>query len=195
VAQKKTAMIVNSMAIDGLLLIEPTVYIDDRGEFFEPFNAARFKKETQLNIKFVQDNESISKAGVLRGMHFQIPPFEQGKLVRVSRGKALDVAVDLRADSPTFGMHLAVLLSAENHLQFFIPPGFAHGFLALENDTVFSYKCTAHYAAEAERSIVWNDPQLGIDWGIDNPVLSAKDAAAPIFSAFDSPFLIEHSGR
>ena len=186
-------MIVHSMAIDGLLLIEPTLYKDERGEFFEPFNAARFKKETQLNVKFVQDNESTSRVGVLRGLHFQIPPFEQGKLVRVSRGKALDVAVDLRVDSPTFGMHLAVLLSAENHLQFYIPPGFAHGFLALEDHTVFSYKCTAHYAAEAERSIIWNDPDLGIDWGEAHPILSAKDAAAPRFSAFDSMFKLEQS--
>lgn len=186
-------MIVHSLAIEGLLLIEPAVYRDERGEFFEPFNAKRFKKETELSVKFVQDNESVSRSGVLRGLHFQVPPYAQGKLVRVSRGSVLDVAVDLRTNSPSFGMHLSVVLSAENHLQFWIPPGFAHGFLALEDNTVFNYKCTEHYYAAAEQSLLWNDADLGIEWGIEHPIVSEKDSSAQRFCDFDESLFAEIS--
>ncbi|MFM1932075.1 MAG: hypothetical protein RL226_1378 [Bacteroidota bacterium] len=182
-------MIVHSLAIPGLLLLEPTIHADDRGYFFEPFNAETFKKFTGLKTKFVQDNESGSRKNVLRGLHFQIPPFAQAKLVRVSHGSVLDVAVDIREGSPTFGQHLAVLLSAENKLQFYIPEGFAHGFVALEDNTVFNYKCSNHYSAEHERSLLWNDPMLGIEWHADNPLVSAKDAKALSFASFVSPFV------
>lgn len=181
-------MIVHSTAIDGPLVIEPEVYADERGYFFEPFNKARFLKLTGIRTGFVQDNESSSAAGTLRGLHFQIPPFEQGKLVRVVTGAVLDVAVDLRKGSPHFGRHISVVLSGSNKLQLWIPPGFAHGFLALEDHSVVSYKCSGYYHREAERCIRWNDPDLGIDWGVDEPLLSAKDTAAPLFRDFSSPF-------
>ncbi len=182
-------MIVHSTAIDGLLIIEHDVYSDDRGYFFEPFNAKRFAKTTGVRVNFVQDNESQSDAGTLRGLHFQVPPFEQGKLVRAISGAVLDVAVDLRVGSPTFGQHASIVLSGANKLQLWIPPGFAHGFLALENRSVVGYKCSGYYNREAERSLRWEDPDLGIDWGVENPLLSAKDAAAPMFRDFSSPFL------
>lgn len=181
-------MIIHSTTIDGLLVIEPEVYTDERGYFFEPFNKARFRKLTGIRTGFVQDNESSSDAGTLRGLHFQSPPFEQGKLVRVVNGAILDVAVDLRKGSPHFGRHISVVLSGKNKLQLWIPPGFAHGFLALEDHSVVSYKCSGYYNREGECSIRWNDPDLGIDWGIDDPLLSAKDAIAPFFSDFASPF-------
>lgn len=181
-------MTVHSTPIEGLLLIEPSVFRDERGYFFECFNAQRFQEATGLEVNFVQDNESCSGANTLRGLHFQVPPADQGKLVRVTRGVALDVAVDLRKGSPTFGQHHSVLLSAANKLQFWVPPGFAHGFLTLEDDTIFSYKCSGYYNKEAERSLKWDDPDLGIDWGIDSPVVSEKDASAGAFAAFDSPF-------
>lgn len=186
-------MIVSSTAINGLLVIEPSVYTDERGYFFEPFNEARFKSETGLKIKFVQDNESMSTKDTLRGLHFQVPPFAQAKLVRVVKGSVLDIVVDLRIDSPTFGQHASIILSEENKLQFFIPEGFAHGFRVLENNTIFSYKCSAFYHQEAEQSLNWNDPDLGIEWGIENPILSPKDANAPFFKDFSSPF--GHSGE
>lgn len=182
-------MIVSSTAISGLLVIEPTVFKDERGYFFEPFNEARFKAETGVKVKFVQDNESMSLNNALRGLHFQAPPFAQAKLVRVVKGAALDIAVDLRVGSPTFGQHASIVLSDENKLQFFIPEGFAHGFLVLEPDTVFSYKCSAPYNKESEMALRWNDADLGIQWGIETPVLSEKDAAAPYFKDFNSPFL------
>ena len=139
-------------------------------------------------VTFVQDNESISKGGVLRGLHFQIPPAPQSKLVRVSRGAILDVAVDLRSSSPTFGMHYAVELDALSGIQFWIPEGFAHGFLSLEDDTQVQYKCTAPYNPECESSLMWNDPGLGIDWGIEQPMLSDRDLKAQLFQDFKSPF-------
>lgn len=173
--------------IQGLLTIEPTVFGDNRGYFFESFNKDKFDAEVP-NISFVQDNQSMSHKGVLRGLHFQIPPFEQGKLVRVIQGSVLDVAVDIRKGSPTYGQHKSILLSGENNLQFWIPPGFAHGFLTLEDNTIFSYKCTGPYSKESERSILWNDKDLNIDWNISSPIVSEKDQIAETFKQFKSPF-------
>ena len=173
--------------IQGLLTIEPTVFGDNRGYFFESFNKDKFDAEVP-NISFVQDNQSMSNKGVLRGFHFQIPPFEQGKLVRVIQGSVLDVAVDIRKGSPTYGQHKSILLSGENNLQFWIPPGFAHGFLTLEDNTIFSYKCTGPYSKESEGSILWNDKDLNIDWNISSPIVSEKDQIAETFKQFKSPF-------
>lgn len=180
-------MKVEKCSIEGLLLIKPSVFEDDRGYFFESFNQRRFNEATGLNTRFVQDNESCSQKDVLRGLHFQNPPYAQAKLVRVVRGAVRDVAVDLRKDSPTFGSYCSVLLSAENKHQFYIPEGFAHGFLTLENDTVFSYKCSAYYNKESEQSLLWNDPDIHIDWGINSPILSEKDDKNALFwSVFKS---------
>lgn len=174
--------------IDGLLIMEVRKFHDERGYFFESFNLQKFQEAVQSLVNFVQDNISVSRKNVLRGMHFQSPPHSQGKLVSVLKGSVLDVVVDLRKDSPTYGQHESVLLSAENGLQFWIPEGFAHGFLALEEDTVFSYKCTRFYHPQSEQSLQWNDPQLNIDWGVENPIISAKDADNELFSIFVSPF-------
>jgi dTDP-4-dehydrorhamnose 3,5-epimerase len=171
-----------------LLVITPDVFRDDRGYFFEPFNEAKFRVETGLNVTFVQDNESMSKKRVLRGMHFQVPPKSQAKLIRVTTGAVLDVVVDLRKSEPTFGKHFSLELSAANKLQLFVPEGFAHGFLVLEEDTIFSYKCTNYYSKEHDRSLLWNDPDFGIDWNISDPVISEKDRQAMPFAAFDTPF-------
>ncbi len=183
-------MKITSLAIEGLLLFEPRVFEDDRGSFMESFREDKFQELSGLNTRFVQDNESVSKAHVLRGLHFQIPTKAQAKLVRVSQGSVLDVAVDLRKGSPTFGQHCSVLLSAENRRQFYIPEGFAHGFLSLEDDTIFSYKCSDYYSQEHERSLLWNDEHLGIDWNVksDLVLLSEKDKTAPSFADFESPF-------
>ena len=175
-------------SIDGLLIIKPDVFKDDRGYFYESYNKERFAK-VGLNIDFVQDNESKSCKGVLRGLHFQKPPFAQGKLVRVIKGSVMDVAVDLRKDSPTYGKWESVVLTEENKLQFWIPEGFAHGFVALEDDTIFNYKCTNVYNKESEGSILWNDPDININWNIDNPILSEKDKISPLFKNFESPFI------
>ncbi|MFT5595244.1 MAG: dTDP-4-dehydrorhamnose 3,5-epimerase [Flammeovirgaceae bacterium] len=161
--------------ISGLLTLEPNVFEDDRGYFIESFNKTAFKDATGVDVDFVQDNESMSNKDVLRGMHFQIPPFAQDKLLRVVRGSVIDVAVDLRQNSPTFGEYAKVLLSAKNKKQFFVPKGFAHGFLVLEDHTIFSYKCSNFYDRDSERSLKWNDPAIGINWDIDEPILSAKD--------------------
>lgn len=186
-------MKVISTGIPDVLVIEPTVYRDPRGYFFEPFNLKKFEAEVGEHPLFVQDNESMSDKGILRGLHFQVPPAEQGKLVRVTRGSVLDIVVDLRMGSPTFGRHLSIVLDEENKRQLWIPPGFAHGFLTLEDQTIFSYKCTAYYAPDHERVIAYNDPLLGIEWGIDDPVLSEKDAKGAPFGAFDSPFTYKPS--
>jgi dTDP-4-dehydrorhamnose 3,5-epimerase len=172
--------------IEGLLLIEPRRFFDDRGYFFELFNKSAIEKIIQLD--FVQDNISVSKKNVLRGLHFQLPPMAQGKLVSVLRGSVLDVAVDLRRNSPTYGQHKAVELSAENGLQFWIPPGFAHGFVAREEDTVFAYKCTNYYSPSHEETIVWNDADLAINWHTDTPIISEKDNIGKLFCSFDSKF-------
>lgn len=170
------------------MMIRPRLFGDDRGHFSETWRQAHFEEALGRKVHFVQDNESVSGAGVLRGLHFQVPERAQGKLVRVVRGAAIDVAVDLRRDSPTYGRYEKVLLSGENRWQFWVPEGFAHGFLTLEPDTVFCYKCTEVYSPEHERAIRWDDPELGIDWGTDSPLLSPKDAVAPAFAQFDSPF-------
>ena len=173
--------------LSGLLIIDPKVFGDDRGYFFESFNAEVFAS-AGLIADFVQDNESRSVKGVLRGLHFQEPPFEQGKLVRVVRGAVMDVSVDIRKDSPTYGKWTAFELSEQNKRMLWIPPGFAHGFVTLEDDTVFIYKCTNVYNRESESSILWNDPELSIDWGIENPIISEKDSKAPLFRELNSPF-------
>ena len=175
-------------SIDGLLIIKPDVFKDERGYFYESYNKERFAK-IGLNIDFVQDNESKSDKGVLRGLHFQKPPFAQGKLVRVIKGSVMDVAVDLRKDSPTYGKWESVVLTEDNKLQFWIPEGFAHGFVALEDNTIFNYKCTNVYNKESEGSILWNDPDININWNIDNPILSEKDKISPLFKNFESPFI------
>lgn len=176
--------------IDGLLIIEPKVFGDSRGYFFESFNANEFKAKTGLDVVFVQDNESMSSYGVMRGLHFQRPPFTQTKLVRCVRGKVLDVAVDIRKGSPTYGRHVAVELTEDNHRQFFIPKGFAHGFAVLSETAVFQYKCDNFYAPQADGGISILDGSLGIDWGIpfDKAVLSEKDTKHPLLKDFDSPF-------
>ena len=167
--------------IEGVVIITPDVYRDDRGLFMETFHRDVFEKNG-LPTHFVQDNRSISKKHVLRGLHFQKPPYAQGKLVNVVRGAALDVAVDLRKNSPTYGKWKSVLLSEDNRLIFWIPEGFAHGFVALEENTVFQYKCTNIYHKESEGSIRWDDPDLNINWGVTHPILSEKDANAPLFN-------------
>jgi len=166
--------------IEGLVIIEPRAFPDERGYFMESYKQSDFEKAGILG-PFVQDNHSRSKRGVLRGLHFQRPPYAQGKLVRVSRGRAWDVAVDLREGSPTFGKYFALELSESNRLMFWIPAGFAHGFLALEDDTELQYKCTAEYNAASDGGLRWNDPDIAIAWpdiGIA-PIVSAKDAALP----------------
>lgn len=169
--------------IEGVLVIEPQVFGDERGYFFESFNAERFLAQTGIEVTFVQDNESLSKRGVLRGLHFQREPYAQAKLVRVVRGRVLDVAVDIRPNSVTFGKYIAVELSGENKRQLFIPKGFAHGYVVLEDDTVFQYKCDEFYHPTSEAGIAWNDPQIGIDWGISQSeiILSEKDQKRPLF--------------
>lgn len=175
-------MNISETPIAGLLMIRPKVYADERGYFFEPFNAAAFARATGIDAPFVQDNESRSKAGVLRGLHLQAAPYAQAKLVRVVSGAVLDVCVDLRAGSATFGQHFSARLDAVDRDILYVPAGFAHGFVALENDTVFLYKCSSYYEPSAERTILWNDPELAIDWGVRNPLVSAKDKAGSPFS-------------
>jgi len=166
--------------IEGLAVIEPRIFKDPRGYFFESFSERDFAEQV-APVKFVQDNESKSSYGVIRGLHFQKPPYAQAKLVRVVKGKVLDVAVDLRVGSPTYGKHYAVELSEDNHRQFFIPRGFAHGFSVLSEEVIFQYKCDNYYAPQSEGSVIWNDPDLGIDWGVpaEKAVLSEKDNRNP----------------
>lgn len=170
-------------AIDGVVIIEPKVFGDNRGYFFESFSKREFDENVD-KIDFVQDNESFSaKRGVVRGLHFQKGDAAQAKLLRVVEGSVLDVAVDLRPESPTFRKYVSVVLSGENKRQFFIPRGFAHGFLVLEDNTLFQYKCDNFYAPETEGSYRWNDPAFAIEWGIDEKdvILSDKDSKAPFF--------------
>ena len=166
--------------IQGVYIIEPKVFGDSRGYFFESFSKKEFESKVGP-VEFVQDNESKSCYGVVRGLHFQKPPHAQAKLVRVVKGKVLDVAVDLRKDSPTYGRHVAVELSEDNHRQVFIPKGFAHGFSVLSEEAVFQYKCDDYYAPETEGAVAWNDPELNIDWRIpaDKMILSEKDKRHP----------------
>jgi dTDP-4-dehydrorhamnose 3,5-epimerase len=165
-------------ALPGVLILEPTVFRDERGFFLESFNQRSFDQAVGRHVEFVQDNHSCSRRGALRGLHYQVAPHAQGKLVRVVRGSAFDVAVDLRRDSPTFARWVGVTLDAQQQRQLWIPPGFAHGFLALEDDTHFLYKTTAFYARECERTIAWNDPTIAIDWPqlAAAPLLAEKDA-------------------
>ena len=168
--------------IDGVLIIEPTVFGDSRGYFFESYNKQRFNEATGLDIDFVQDNQSKSCYGVLRGLHFQKPPYAQSKLVRCVRGRVLDVAVDIRKSSHTFGKYVAVELTEDNHRQLFIPHGFAHGFVVLSEEAIFQYKCDNFYHKESEGAIAWNDPEINIDWTIpfDDVILSDKDKVNPL---------------
>ena len=171
-------MQVRPTAIPDVLLIEPKVYADDRGFFYESFNEDRFRKATGLNVRFVQDNHSRSVRGVLRGLHYQLPPAAQGKLVRCVVGEVFDVAVDIRKSSPTFGQWVGEYLSAENKRQLWIPTGFAHGFLTLSESAEFLYKTTDYYAPDSERILLWSDPDLAIAWPLHGkPRLAAKDAA------------------
>ena len=175
--------------IEGVVIIQPKVFGDHRGYFFESFSERDFTEKVRP-VNFVQDNESKSCYGVLRGLHFQKPPHSQSKLVRVVKGAVLDVAVDIRKGSPTFGHHVCVELTEENHRQLFIPRGFAHGFAVLSEEAVFQYKCDDFYAPESEGAIAWNDPDLGIDWRIpkDDIVLSAKDMHHPVLKEAYIPF-------
>ena len=176
-------------AIDGVVIIEPKVFKDQRGYFFESFSQREFEAKVR-KISFVQDNESMSSYGVMRGLHFQRPPYTQSKLVRCVRGKVLDVAVDIRKGSPTYGQHVAVELSEDNHRQFFVPRGFAHGFAVLSDTAVFQYKCDNFYAPQADGGISIKDESLGIDWKIptDMVILSEKDTLHSCLKDFDSPF-------
>lgn len=173
-------MKVTPLSLPEVLLIEPKVFGDSRGFFYESFNRRAFAEAVGADVEFVQDNHSKSARGVLRGLHYQLPPQAQGKLVRVVAGEVFDVAVDIRRDSPNFGRWASAVLSAENRRQLWIPPGFAHGFLVLSETAEFLYKTTDYWAPELERSIAWNDPALAIDWPLaEAPTLSAKDAVAP----------------
>ena len=179
-------------AIEGLVIIEPKVFGDARGYFFESFSQREFEEKVR-KINFVQDNESMSSFGVMRGLHFQVPPFTQSKLVRCVKGKVLDVAVDIRKGSPTYGLHVAVELSEDNHRQFFVPRGFAHGFTVLSETAIFQYKCDNFYTPQADGGINILDESLGIDWQIptDKALLSEKDLKHAMLKDFDSPFSID----
>lgn len=172
--------------IEGLVVIEPRVFGDSRGYFFESFSQREFENEVG-QVRFVQDNESKSSYGVVRGLHFQKPPHTQSKLVRVVKGRVLDVAVDLRRDSKTYGQYFSVELTEDNHFQLFIPKGFAHGFAVLSEEAVFQYKCDEFYAPESEGAIAWDDPDIGVDWKIpeDKVILSEKDKKHPAFKDLD----------
>ena len=180
---------ISKTKIHGLLLIKPKVFTDDRGYFFEPFNNSFFSEKIG-KINFVQDNESESSKGVLRGFHFQKPPFAQSKLVRCIKGEVLDIALDLRKNSTTYGKYEKFVLSEKNKHQLFIPKGFAHAFLVLSNKAIFSYKVDNYYAPSHDSGIKWNDPELSIDWGIDEEslIISEKDKNLSLMSEFETPF-------
>jgi len=173
--------------ITDLLVIEPKVWKDDRGYFYESFRADFFK-ENNIGLSLVQDNQSLSQKGTIRGLHFQAPPFEQGKLVRVLQGSVLDVVVDIRKASPTYGQSFAIELNDQNHLQLWIPPGFAHGFSTLADQTIFCYKCSNYYHKASEGGIRFNDETLAIDWKVPAIHVSEKDYLLPTFKDFISPF-------
>lgn len=179
-------------AIDGVFIIEPRIFGDARGYFFESFNAKEFAEKTGVHTTFVQDNESMSHYGVLRGLHFQCPPYAQSKLVRVVKGKVLDVAVDIRRGSSSYGQYVAVELSEDNHRQMFLSHGFAHGFAVLSEQVIFQYKCDNFYAPQNEGAIAWNDPDLAIDWQLpqDKVQLSEKDTHHPFLRDIQSPFTL-----
>ena len=179
-------------SISGVLIIEPKVFGDERGYFLESFNTREFAEKTGIEVNFVQDNESKSRYGVLRGMHFQLPPYTQSKLVRVVKGKVLDVVVDIRKGSPTFGKYEICELTEDNHRQFFVPKGLAHGFAVLSEDAVFQYKCDEFYHPEAEGAIAWDDQDINILWPIPagEVILSEKDKHHPLLKDFETPFTI-----
>jgi dTDP-4-dehydrorhamnose 3,5-epimerase len=180
-------MEITETKLKGLMVIRPRVFEDARGYFFESYNRNNFAK-AGMNLDFVQDNQSLSQKGVLRGLHFQDPPFAQGKLVRVITGSVLDVAVDIRQGSPTYGQWFGLELTEKNKWMMYIPEGFAHGFATLEDNTIFSYKCTNFYSKESEGCILWNDPDLGIKWQLEEPLLSEKDLQGQRFKDFKSKF-------
>ncbi len=171
----------------GVFIIELDVFNDDRGYFAETFSAKRYK-DHGISLNFVQDNISVSKKGTLRGLHYQVPPKAQAKLCHVIKGSVLDVVVDLRFGSPTFGQYLAVELSEKNHFQIFIPAGIAHGFSVLSDEAIFQYKCSEFYSKEHERAIRFDDPDLNINWGIENPIVSDKDKSAKFFKEIGMEF-------
>lgn len=180
-------MIFEKTPIEGLIIIKPTVFEDERGHFFESYQKQRFH-ENGIIEDFVQDNQSLSQKNVLRGLHFQQPPYAQAKLIRVIKGAVIDVAVDIRKKSPTYGQHCLIELSEYNKTMFFIPEGFAHGFLTLEDNTIFTYKCSNYFNKQSEGALLWNDKQLAINWDVSNPILSEKDKASVAFADFVSPF-------
>ncbi len=180
-------MIVTALDIPEVKVIQPKVHEDGRGYFFESFHK-EILANAGISEDFVQDNQSLSGKHILRGLHFQNPPFQQGKLVRVIKGAVLDVAVDIRKNSPYYGKWVAQELSESNKLMLWVPAGFAHGFVTLEDDTIFSYKCTGYYNRESEGSILWNDLELNIKWGVETPILSDKDRVAPKFCSLKSLF-------
>jgi len=180
-------MEVNKAMIPGLLVIQPDVFYDSRGFFFEPYNKEKFR-QFGLDENFVQDNLSQSAKGILRGLHFQNPPYAQGKLLSIIKGAVLDVAVDIRKKSEFYGKYFSIILSEENKTMLWIPPGFAHGFLSLSDNTIFSYKCTQIYNKQSEGSIHWNDKKINIAWGVENPLVSEKDQNAPNFNDLKSKF-------
>jgi len=181
-------MDIQKVDIDGLLVIEPNVFNDTRGYFYESFNNESYNFITE-EYSFVQDNISKSKYGTIRGLHYQVGENAQGKLISVLLGKVFDVAVDIRFGSPTFGKYFGIELSDKNKKQLWIPPGFAHGFSVLSDEVVFSYKCTANYDKESERSITYNDSDLGIDWKVNNPIVSEKDLSSKKFSKIEKDFI------
>ena len=180
-------MEIKNERIKGLFSIKPKIFGDERGYFLETFSKTNYEKILD-DFNFVQDNLSLSAKGVLRGLHFQSPPFDQGKLVQVIKGSVIDVSVDIRKKSPTYGEYFSVILTEKEKNQIWIPPGFAHGFCALEDNTIFSYKCTNYYSPEHEISILWNDKTLNIDWTIEEPIISEKDQKGIDFDNFVSPF-------
>lgn len=175
--------------IDGVHVLEPKVFGDKRGYFIESFNQKVFNNSIGTEeFEFVQDNESMSSKDVLRGLHFQRPPFDQGKLVRVVQGKVLDVVVDIRTGSKTYGQSFSIVLDGDQKKMMWIPPGMAHGFVSLQDRTIFAYKCTQYYEPSSEGCIAWNDPDLNIDWGVKEPIISEKDQKGELFKDFISPF-------
>ena len=180
-------MKITTTPIEGILIIEPQIFKDSRGYFFESYNQDKMEA-AGIALSFVQDNQSLSQKGAVRGLHFQAPPFEQGKLVRVVAGAVRDVVVDIRKNSPTYGQHFSIDLSAENQLMFWIPPGFAHGFETLADNTIFLYKCTNMYHKNSEGGLLWNDPAIGIKWQTQDAIVSEKDMILPTLKDFVSPF-------
>jgi dTDP-4-dehydrorhamnose 3,5-epimerase len=180
-------MTISNTPLDGLLIIEPNVFEDERGYFFESFRLSALRK-FGVSLNFVQENESSSNSNVIRGLHMQSPPYGQAKLVRVVRGAIYDVAVDVRKMSPTYGQYFGIELNEKNKTSFFIPEGFAHGFSCLANNTIVQYKCSNYYNKESECGLIWNDPALKIDWKVSNPIISDKDEILPPFNDFTSPY-------